>query len=174
MKPIIFLEIDGVLTTQNGTDEALRARGDIFDQNGIEFFSNKACEALNKITNSTNADIVITSDWRFSMTLSEIQELFKARDITGNVIDMITKSERIPSIGIEKWIKDNGLPKSFIIIDDELEIESLVETFSDKHCIGVNFTEGLANRSHYKRAINYLNKAQKQKNTKVTNNKNLF
>jgi hypothetical protein len=86
MRPIIFLEIEGVLTTQNGANYWMKKTGDIFDEDGIECFCPKAVEALNKITTATGADIVIISNWRLAFALPKLQELFINRHITGDVI----------------------------------------------------------------------------------------
>lgn len=172
MKPIIFLEIDGVLTSQRGTDNAMRRMGDIFHENGIERFCPNAVESLNRITNSTESDIVLTSDWRLSMTLDELRELFKERGITGTILDIISKDESNPAYGIKLWMKENGQPKQYVIIDDENEIESMCELFPDNRCVGTQFTQGLAAKSIYKRSINYLNRSEEP--SKIKENKHLF
>lgn len=174
MKPIIFLEIDGVLTTQHGSDHWMKAMGDIFDKQGREFFCPKAVEALNKITNATDADIVVTSTWRNNMTLEEMQLLFDASGIIGNVIGFTPFTSHDVDRGqeIQNWMDENGTPKHYVIIDDECEADLAGDYFPDDRCVYSSFIAGLAVKSCYKRAINYLNRAERVK--KESKTKNLF
>jgi len=163
MKPIIFLEIDGVLTTQKGTDEAMKRLGDMFDTNGIEHFCPKSIEILNKITNATGADIVIISNWKNAMTIEKMRELFNNRKITGNIIGYTPISGINPTRDIEMWMKKNGRPKSYVIIDDENEMSSVTEVFPEDRFVGTQFTHGIAHKTCYKRSINYLNRLERIK-----------
>lgn len=172
MKSIIFLETNGVLLTQNGTDNALRSRGTIFASDGEEFFCPDSTDNLNKITDATDAEIVLISDWRLYMSLSEIKDIFKERGITGIIRDVTSKNETNPILGIKLWMKENGIPKSFIILDNIEEIEIIQEHFPPNKCIGTNFIKGLANKASYKRAISSLNK--KDIISKIKQHKNLF
>ena len=160
MKSIIFLEIDGVLTTQEGTDEAMKRRGDIFDENGIEYFCPKAVEALNKITNATDAEFVIISNWRNKMSIDKMRKLFNKRQITGNILGYAPETNINNANNIKKWIEEHGIPKSFIIIDDNKEIQEIYTEFPNNRCIGTEYISGIAMKSCYKRSINYLNKTQ--------------
>jgi hypothetical protein len=81
---IIFLDIDGVLNViEQGRDEY----GQIFHQHFID--------NLKKIIDETGAKIVLSSSWRKS-SLTIIQEMWKFRNLPGEVIDVT------PSLYLQK------------------------------------------------------------------------
>lgn len=81
---IIFLDIDGVLNViEKGRDEY----GQIFHQHFVD--------NLKKIINETGAKIVLSSSWRKS-SLTIIQEMWKFRNLPGEVIDVT------PSLYLQK------------------------------------------------------------------------
>ena len=91
MKKIIFLDHDGVVCLydeQGGRIKKWKAAGftrglnnDILRTIPIESrfdaFNKKAVNVLNSIIEKTDAEIVVTSDWRKWATLEEMQELYK-------------------------------------------------------------------------------------------------
>lgn len=62
-QPIVFLDFDGVIRTPGW--------------NGL------AIENLNKLTATTNARIVVSSDWRHSHTDKELKKLLEDRGVQG-------------------------------------------------------------------------------------------
>jgi len=115
-KLLIFLDIDGVLVSYDDIH--------IKDSNGHSLFKKESIEALNQINNG-DCEIVITSTWRLSMTLDQMQHLFIERGIKipikGFTIDLSKNANRSHEINyhlVEEYsVEFIELPK-FIILDD--------------------------------------------------------
>ena len=88
-KKIIFLDVDGVLNSNDWYVERHR-----LVQAGVETrnypydeFSPSIVAKLNKITDATGAEIVVSSTWRLGRDLAELRDLFTQVGITGHVLD---------------------------------------------------------------------------------------
>jgi len=126
MKKIIFLDIDGVLNvTQEGHDKYGSTFNKIFVDN------------LRTLVNSTGAKIVISSTWRQS-GLAVMQEMWKERNLPGEVIDITPDCFTIVNEGlsqfydmvdrgheIQYWLDKNTDVTHYVIIDD---IDEMLET----------------------------------------------
>ena len=77
---IIFLDVDGVLNNADDSDYHVH-------KGGCDFYSPKCVSLLNQITGATGAKIVVSSTWRLSKTVEQLQIKFKEMGITGEVID---------------------------------------------------------------------------------------
>jgi HAD domain in Swiss Army Knife RNA repair proteins len=120
MKPIIFLDIDGVLNGHRPTD------------NGYNTIEKDNVSAFNDILDNVDAEIVISSAWRYlvhngSMTVRGFEQLLishgvkcsqKVVDITRRDNDQCECSLQDRVDGIFEWIDENNLLSSFIVIDD--------------------------------------------------------
>ena len=118
MKPILFLDIDGVLNViPQGRDKY----GALFHAN---FESN-----LKRIIDKTGADIVISSTWRMS-GLEVMKKMWTDRNLPGNVVGVTKTADKIVDTGltdyydlvcrgdeIELYIKENDII-NYCIIDD--------------------------------------------------------
>lgn len=117
MHNIIFLDIDGVLNTARCS------------------FDRDAVANLCKITDETEADIVISSSWKL-YGLDFVKSIWKEKNLPGQVIGLTpnTQSDQLlagaspeeldnlPFKGyeIKEWLAENGREvKNYIIIDDE-------------------------------------------------------
>lgn len=103
---IIFLDLDGVLNVYpQGHDEF----GAIFHAHFVD--------NLKRIIDETGAKIVISSTWRMS-GLSEMQRMWKERNLPGEVIDVtpIMNTERGEEIA--EWLRENQVD-NFCILDDD-------------------------------------------------------
>lgn len=159
MRRIIFLDIDGVLTTPKGEEHWMKVRGDIFDRRGNQRFCPMAVEALNKITENTCADIVITSSWRKSIPIEEMRTIFQEQNVSGNIIDytpVLKNSERGQEI--KEWLNKHQPMPAYVVIDDDCEYD-ITEHIPEERCVTTDWTKGIADKSSYKRAINYLKRS---------------
>ena len=88
------------------------------------------CEALQKICDETNADLVLSSDWKKHFTFNQLKRIFWHYGITARLIDITTHQDlwmkmSRPSLDCEralevvKWAKDNKI-SNWIAIDDLL------------------------------------------------------
>lgn len=136
---IIFLDFDGVLNTEHYQNLLRYCRKPWQDKYGA-LFDPDSVEQLKRIVDSTNADIVIESSWKY-LGLEAMQEMWMARNMPGHVIDLTPSSvsdswllsndldEMNPAMGhckgmeISSWLADNASHDTkYIIIDDEYVI----------------------------------------------------
>jgi hypothetical protein len=85
MKKFIYLDIDGVLCL--GTELAQRTKyheqlGWLYDLN------KKAVSVLNKILDETQADIIISSDWKDHFTIKQLGDIFEYNGVKKRPIDV--------------------------------------------------------------------------------------
>lgn len=133
MEKLIFLDVDGVLNSQKYFS---KIKGDMSVDQTRRFFDPEAVKNLNDITDKTGAKIVISSTWRKTRTLEELQELFKEVGITGEVIGKTPQlyfkgpnggSRSVPrGVEIKEWLEQNGIKphlfRSYVIIDDDSDM----------------------------------------------------
>ena len=131
MRKIIFLDIDGVLNTQDWHSRMTK------DTPRDEFgwaFDPVAVENLAHIVKETGASIVISSSWKF-LGLAKLKEMWKIRNLPGTVLDITpnTVSDEMllnanldeMELGvcrgneIKEWLsKHKGEVSNYVIIDD--------------------------------------------------------
>lgn len=163
MDKIIFLDIDGVLNViGQGRDEFGQCFHKHFEDN------------LRWIIEETGAKIVISSTWRMS-GLSEMQRMWKHRNLAGEVIDITPTEVDVVERGtcefydqvdrgfeIQQWIDDNNV-KCYCIIDDDNDMlpsqkKNFVRTANNQDhpdCIDIGY--GLT-RKCAERVVEILNK----------------
>jgi hypothetical protein len=108
---IVFLDIDGVLNSEQSRDES----GSLIE------FSKKAVANLNEILSSTSALIVISSSWRIDWTLEEISRHLVRQGVASPKIVGKTPELADQPRGheIQAWLDDAPFPvQSFVILDD--------------------------------------------------------
>ena len=136
---IIFLDIDGVLNVY------CEGR----DQFGCTFHTNFV-ENLRNIIDKTGAKIVISSSWRTD-GLDVMKELWKYRDLPGEVIDVTPDSYDLINEGkfefydqvergheIQDWLDKHKEVTNYVIIDDDNDMldnqrENFVRTANNMH-----------------------------------------
>jgi hypothetical protein len=127
-KKIIFIDVDGPLAWATWHD------GKVTISTGVEDFQipypwvKEDCEALQTICDETNAELVVSSDWKKHFTFNQLKSIFRHYGITARLIDITTHQDlwnkmSRPSIQHEralevaKWAKDNKIT-NWIAIDD--------------------------------------------------------
>lgn len=138
----IFLDIDGVLNVEVyltafwdickrinlARSEASALRMDAMRDDYGNLFCPLACRRLAWIIAATNAKIVISSTWRMN-GLSEMQAMWKHRELAGEVIDVtpihinrgrdLSFSERLErGHEIKEWLSEHPEVESYVIFDD--------------------------------------------------------
>lgn len=79
---IIFLDFDGVLNSEEFMIEA-----DLWEiEDPATMVNEKAVEKLNKIIMETGAKVVISSSWRYYLSLEKIIEILNGKNFIGEVI----------------------------------------------------------------------------------------
>jgi hypothetical protein len=127
---ILFLDLDGVMITRDDD-------GDL-----EEFFNSKCVRNLNSIIKQTNAQIILSSDWRGHYSLSAIKDIFKDEGIIKGPVDYtpdlwtknsnINDLEEIRSQEIKKWLRENKC-RTYCVIDDmKLNLTKFVQIDPNK------------------------------------------
>ncbi len=128
MEMTVFLDFDGVLTYTSHVVQEIRenpkkiARSDKHEMCSIAGYNlNQVLEYIYSIT-GTYPKIVVSSTWRISNPLNEIEEKMRRADI--HCFEKgINKTDQIPGgfrgTEIQKYIIDNQVT-NYIIIDDEV------------------------------------------------------
>lgn len=152
---VIFLDHDGVICLYHNWGSRNRRErkswlgdspktkleelNEVFDD-----FDNKSIDVLNQILEATDAEIVISSDWKNYASLEDLKFLYENRGIIKTPIavtpnlkdfDSLTYSSLyykrffmdIRSIEINKWIEENN-PQQWVAVDD-LDLRRGVQNF---------------------------------------------
>ena len=120
MRRIIFLDFDGVLNTEY-YQGLLQFQGKQWQDEHGAFFDPRAVRQLKRVIDTTGADIVVESSWKY-LGLEAMQELWRVRDLPGRVIDITPSLTGNASKGeeIAAWLSEYAMPDArYVIIDDE-------------------------------------------------------
>jgi histidinol phosphatase-like enzyme len=149
---IIFLDIDGVLVN----------RWSLQHHSGGRAIAHPDCvAALNRITDQTGAEFVITSTWR-AAGLKQMESIFKKWGVTGKILDKTPDlSWRVGAVyaakergdEIQEWLDCSSIyppVTSFVILDDDSDMKHLKDRL-----VRTSFPEGLT-MQHAEQAIEML------------------
>ena len=148
---LIFLDIDGVLATEECSQ---KPHHKIFAYP----FDAECVSVLNDILRETNAEIILSSDWRlmYNNDLTILDELFKHNGVIKSPIDVtpsLRKGQYQRQAEIQNYINSNTEKiKSFVILDDAL-ITIFPENF-----VKCNLTEGVKEKGLQERVVEILSK----------------
>lgn len=135
LNKVIFLDIDGVLNTQQ-FQQALRAKGLPSSDEFGAVFDPRAVAQLKHIIEQTEADIVLISSWKF-LGIEVLRQMWTQRELPGRLLDITPSSasdetllamdlelEDLPNTckgtEIEAWLRQHSNPNvGYVIIDDE-------------------------------------------------------
>ncbi len=121
-KPTVFLDIDGVLAN----DWSLSVPGGKWHKKYGYPFAPECVEAFNEFLRLSKAEIVLSSDWRRSNTLSDMREIFSLYNVYKAPIDF-TECLSDRDFEIEEYVFRHKLT-NFVIIDD-LPLECFPHNF---------------------------------------------
>jgi len=142
MARIVFLDIDGVLTSRKSVRKFGHYRS----------FLPSSVGALNHILEYTGAQIVISSSWRVGRTLDDLREVFNQQGVVGSkIIDVTPAPMGVRGREIDSWLRITSVSvESFVIIDDGFDMENHVARL-----VRTTFEDGL-NMLHADMAIRIL------------------
>lgn len=117
-RPVIFLDFDGVLNTEQH-QARLAVEGKPTKDAWGPLFDPRAVGYLRGILEATDAEVVISSSWRYVHSLGSLRTMWSARGLPGEVADTIACGAFYISRGeeIECWLNRHGCP-DYVIIDD--------------------------------------------------------
>lgn len=170
---VIFLDNDGVICLLNnwgtrykkqkkwgGMKLSMRGR-EIPLEYRFDNFDKKAVKILNEILETTGAEIVVSSDWRFNATLEELGEYYTSQGIIKKPIDVTdlfkdiypsewsglrfrAELELERSMEIQHWLENHSEVTHWVAVDDlNMGVEFLGDRFAAKD--GSNEKPGLTN-----------------------------
>lgn len=150
--PIIFLDFDGVLNTEQ-YQAWLAVKGKPNKDAWGPLFDPCAVRNLRKIIESTSAEIVISSSWRYIHRLGSLRMMWEVRELPGEILDILPCGASYISRGedIECWMNQHG-QTDYVIIDD---LNDFYPTQLDRY-VETNPIEGIT-EANATRAIEILN-----------------
>lgn len=135
MKPIIFLDFDGIVETIYWEQAEDKSWSLNIHKSGRKELNNKqAIGWLNELYSKVPYDIVVSSTWRIGLTLEELQTLITNSGFNPDirVIGMTPVLYQPRGKEIQAWIDDNNFTGKFIIIDDDSDMCHLLPVLV--HC----------------------------------------
>lgn len=133
---VIFLDHDGVICLSNCWGSRFKTNDETIDS-AFDRFDRKALKVLNEILDETDAEIVVSSDWRLHATLEQLQELYKVRGIhkvpistTGDPDAIFKDLERGRIQEIKDWLADHPEVTQWVAVDDleMFDLDNFVHT----------------------------------------------
>lgn len=115
--PIIFLDFDGVLSTDNYLDLLSETKSKTSDYWG-RLFDPECVNSLKRIVDKTEARIVVTSSWRNYLSIWQFILMWKLRNMPGILAGVTPKSSIYRGNEIAKWLNIHRNITNYIIIDD--------------------------------------------------------
>lgn len=109
---VIFLDHQGVMYLKENTKPGM-----------LSNFDHECVTALNEILNKTNAEIVISSDWKYWVKIEEMQKFYLDQGIIKSPISY-TQTSNCRSNEILIWLDNNTSVSKWIAIDD-MDMRSL-------------------------------------------------
>ena len=125
-KNYIFLDIDGVLATNN---ERYYLSVKKYDQQlNVYGFDKKCVKVFNEICAETNPIIILSSDWQHHYTIEQINDFFERQGITHKITDFtgtaygdkftnLSQLEECRAYDIVQYAKKHKI-KKYLAIDD--------------------------------------------------------
>ncbi len=123
---IIFLDVDGVLNSQNKLIELYNKTHK--SHSGMNFpFDENCFENLKILVEETNSKIVITSTWRkYQEKIKLLNSILDKYNLKQEVIGYIPILNQKREYEIKEYIKSNNV-ENFVIIDDIKDMNDLNE-----------------------------------------------
>ena len=129
MHKLIFLDFDGVMNNRRYNLYRNIHHLPEKDEFGV-LFDPDCVAALKHIIDETGAEIVVSSSWKDYMTMGEIRDMWRKRNLPGTPIDVTPTISQHRGEEIEAWLSAHPNPCQYVIIDDEPR-----EQFSPEQCL---------------------------------------
>lgn len=190
---VIFLDHDGVICLYEQWGTRAKKVKSYCDENELEYstewnsskipmdvrmdnFDTKAIKVLNEIIEATDAEIVISSDWKLHGTLAEIGEMYRTRGIlkspiavTPRLRDFDSESaglfewkgwlERARCLEIQKWLSENPV-ESWVAVDDLDMSDNFLKPGLSNFILTPKSTEGIKQSGVKEKIIKILNETK--------------
>ena len=151
MEKVIFLDIDGVLNSEEYFINRQRPyTGDFRRSHDIDSI---AIERLNRIMENTNTEIVLSSSWRI-FPLTEVVSAMNYKGFKYNIKYVTTREYMDRGLQILKFIQENSV-EDYIVLDDEAF--DILKYIPKKQFVKTKWKTGLLD-SHAYYIIEYFNR----------------
>ena len=116
---IIFLDFDGVMDTSY-YDHILSKEGKPGNDEYGAVFDPYCIQNLKRIIEETEADIVVSSSWKYMMSYQDFLNMWKDRELPGFITDVTPNpvDRRKRGDEIDAWIEECKTECQYVIIDD--------------------------------------------------------
>lgn len=128
---ILFLDFDGVMDTASYDMFLVRNGMAECDEKGRPVFDPRCIENLKQIIDATDADIVVTSDWKYIDSYEDLLDMWRQRGMPGFMTDTTPNVSKHRGDEITRWLEDYNVECNYVIIDD-LGIENFNTDQLDK------------------------------------------
>ena len=115
--PVIFLDFDGVLSTDDYLDQLRAANSKTHDYFG-RLFDPECISCLRRIIKSTGARIVITSSWRNYLSTFQFILMWHIRKLPGILAGVVPQGSAYRGNEIDEWLKQHTNISRYAILDD--------------------------------------------------------
>jgi len=168
----IFLDIDGVLATNkefNMNSRKFREKNEWANELCVFYPFNAGCvDVLNKVLESCECEIVLSSDWRKYYSIPELADIFMHNGVVKSPVavtdDIMIRHLRHVTDARRKeimiYVEGNAVDK-WIVIDDIYVGENIGDEFRDR-CFRTTDSEGLKITSLCDKIINKMKELECQ------------
>ena len=158
IRPIIFLDFDGVLNTEE-YQALLAVEGKPGKDAWGPLFASRAAGYLHKIVVATDARIVISSSWRYIHRLGSLRMMWNVRELPDEIYDVIPAGASYISRGeeIDYYLKTHSV-ENYVIIDD---LDDFTKS-QHSHLVETNPIVGITEKDA-KKAIEILTASEYEK-----------
>lgn len=171
MKPVVFLDLDGVLNNLSWFQDRPKTHTDVPAVRVAMSVDPQCVRWLNEITDRTGAQIVMSSTWRHFAPLSVLSDGLRTAGMTGPLTGrtpLVTEHDetvferyrgRPPAplepyprgFEIQQWLDACPEPPRFVILDDDADMEHLLPWL-----VRTDLARGGLGPEHARRAIQIL------------------
>jgi len=169
MEKVIFLDIEGVITTSrsilsnktSGKDlEAMRflvsqgwyERIEDTPKRRIRSITSKLMDNLNTLIKDTGAYVVISSNWRSLYSVTHLTSILRSKGFDSVIYDYTPKCAQYRGDEIQEWLNHHPNVSNIVIIDDEPDMVHL-----KPYLVQTSFDQGLT-KDHVRLAKEMLKK----------------
>jgi hypothetical protein len=168
-KRIVFLDIDGVLNSADSRRRVVLGTTDPKIPNA-RLLDPQAIALLNSILARTEADVVLSSSWRYYVSVPKMQKMLEYHGFRGRLLARTPIVAELPmyrgntaaelvqigqgsherGIEIQQWLDEQGPVQSYVILDDDDDMANLMPQL-----VHTSFEHGLT-RADALRAVEIL------------------
>jgi hypothetical protein len=163
----IFLDIDGVLATYKQyvmNRKKFQDKNPIAKELNIPYpFDPKCVKIFNEILDATDADIILSSDWKLHFSLGDLDKIFKFNGVNKSPIDTTVNEDASMSnqtmnraFQIGEYVTRNNIT-NYVVIDDLNVGKYMVITNEENKFVLTNDFEGIKQLGIKNKIINILN-----------------